>query len=56
MKTVRCPQCGEAVDWEKSPSRPFCSQRCRLVDLGAWLEERYVLPGEPASFEDEESS
>jgi len=33
--------------WEANPFRPFCSERCRLIDLGAWVTERYRVPGEP---------
>ena len=36
-----CPTCGEPVDWEKNPDRPFCSERCRVVDLGRWASEDY---------------
>ncbi len=41
--TVKCPRCGKPVQWhaEKSPFRPFCSERCKLIDLGAWAEEKY---------------
>ncbi|MEW6272211.1 MAG: DNA gyrase inhibitor YacG [Thermodesulfobacteriota bacterium] len=45
MRVVKCPQCGTEVDWASGPYRPFCSERCRLVDLGAWLDEKYVIPG-----------
>jgi len=48
MRRVACPQCGAEVVWETAAYRPFCSERCRLVDLGAWLDETYVVPGEPA--------
>lgn len=34
------------MPWEGNPHRPFCSERCRLVDLGAWLDERYAIPGD----------
>ena len=45
---VPCPTCGAASAWSTdNPFRPFCSERCKLVDLGAWLEERYRIPGEP---------
>ena len=37
----------KSVEWKTTPTRPFCSERCRLIDLGAWIEERYVIPGEP---------
>jgi endogenous inhibitor of DNA gyrase (YacG/DUF329 family) len=46
--TPRCPICREPVVWEGNASRPFCSERCRLLDLGAWVSERYRVPGEPA--------
>ncbi|MEX0429975.1 DNA gyrase inhibitor YacG [Spiribacter sp. 1M189] len=47
---VTCPQCGAQVPWsaERSPYRPFCSKRCRMIDLGDWLDERHQIPGEPA--------
>jgi len=39
---VACPQCGAAVAWTAASTwRPFCSQRCKLIDLGAWASERY---------------
>ena len=44
-----CPQCGTLVDWDRKPEwRPFCSERCRLIDLGAWFSEENTIPGEPA--------
>ncbi len=45
--TPRCPTCRAAVVWEQNPHRPFCSERCRLIDLGAWVTERYRVPGDP---------
>ena len=45
---VNCPTCGKAVEWTPAnPWRPFCSERCRLIDLGAWFEEEHRIPGEP---------
>ncbi len=44
---VTCPQCGKEVVWsEESPYRPFCSERCKLIDLGKWAEEDYRVPGD----------
>lgn len=44
--TVKCPTCGRSIEWsEKSPFRPFCSERCRIIDLGAWLSEKHAIPG-----------
>jgi len=46
--TVPCPTCGAPVVWSsESKWRPFCSERCRLIDLGEWLEEEKRIPGEP---------
>jgi endogenous inhibitor of DNA gyrase (YacG/DUF329 family) len=39
-----CPVCNAAVDLEKTPTVPFCSDRCRLIDLGRWLDEGYSVP------------
>ena len=50
-KRVRCPICHTECAWENNPSRPFCSERCRLVDLGNWLGERYRIAGAPAADE-----
>ena len=42
---VNCPTCGKPVEWsEKSPWRPFCSERCRLIDLGEWLTDPEEKP------------
>ena len=43
---VRCPRCGKKVDWETNPFRPFCSERCKLIDLGRWFDSNYVIPGQ----------
>jgi uncharacterized protein len=43
--TVKCPTCRRPVEWsETSVYRPFCSERCRYVDLGAWLTEKHKIP------------
>jgi uncharacterized protein len=42
---VSCPTCGKHVLWTPdSVWRPFCSERCKLIDLGAWAAERYRVP------------
>jgi endogenous inhibitor of DNA gyrase (YacG/DUF329 family) len=54
---VECPTCKAPVQWTKdSPWRPFCSERCRLIDLGDWLEERNRIPDEPGDVTDHLSS
>jgi endogenous inhibitor of DNA gyrase (YacG/DUF329 family) len=47
VRTVRCPQCGRpAIYAPENPFRPFCSERCRLIDLGQWADETYRVPAE----------
>ena len=42
---IKCPSCGKPVNWNaENPWRPFCSERCKLIDLGGWIEERYRIP------------
>jgi len=48
---VKCPTCQRELDWEAAPFRPFCSERCRLIDLGAWLTEQRAIPGDSAPLE-----
>jgi uncharacterized protein len=43
---ARCSVCGRRFDPDKSPALPFCSERCRSVDLGRWLNEGYGMPYE----------
>ncbi|WP_282040910.1 DNA gyrase inhibitor YacG [Halomonas alimentaria] len=51
---VACPQCRKKVEWrEDNPYRPFCSERCRLIDLGAWADGSHRIAGEPAMDETE---
>ena len=47
MADLRCPICNEIVDIERSPAMPFCSRRCKQIDLGRWLDEEYGVPVEP---------
>ncbi len=53
MATVRCPICAKAFDPDESPAMPFCSERCRLIDMGRWLDEKYGLPYEAEEKPDE---
>lgn len=47
--TVHCPTCNRPVRWEPAEKwRPFCSERCKLIDLGAWSAGDHRIPGEPA--------
>ena len=42
----KCPQCKKPVSWQGNPDRPFCSERCRLIDLGQWVDESYRIAGQ----------
>jgi endogenous inhibitor of DNA gyrase (YacG/DUF329 family) len=55
MKLLPCPICQkrlEVQDPKEAPYFPFCSDRCRLIDLGRWLGEDYQLPARPADEEE----
>lgn len=41
---VKCPICQKEVKWEGNSFRPFCSERCRLMDLGKWASGDYAIP------------
>jgi endogenous inhibitor of DNA gyrase (YacG/DUF329 family) len=43
---ITCSICNELTTWEENPYRPFCSERCKLIDLGKWMTEDYVIEGE----------
>jgi uncharacterized protein len=56
---VNCPHCGKIIAWDTSnPYRPFCSERCKLIDLGQWAAETYRIPdtGKDLEKEDEDSA
>lgn len=47
MITARCPTCSKGIQIatiDDLPSFPFCSERCRLIDLGRWIDERHAIP------------
>ena len=49
MKKVPCPRCGAAAAFSpENKWRPFCSERCKMIDLGAWATESYRVPTEAA--------
>jgi endogenous inhibitor of DNA gyrase (YacG/DUF329 family) len=55
-RTVNCPRCGTPVVWGPAASfRPFCSERCKMIDLGAWAAEKYKVRSE-GDKEDERSN
>lgn len=52
-----CPNCRKPVHWsEDNPFRPFCSNQCKLIDLGAWLKGERYIPGDPVPPLDDEDA
>jgi endogenous inhibitor of DNA gyrase (YacG/DUF329 family) len=49
-RQLKCPQCREATTWQDNPHRPFCSERCQLLDLGQWADESYRISGPSQAF------
>jgi endogenous inhibitor of DNA gyrase (YacG/DUF329 family) len=54
MLLVKCPTCGKKVEFEGNEFRPFCSERCNLLDFGAWADEEYNLPAETSEMTEED--
>lgn len=53
--TVNCPTCNDTVIWrEESRFRPFCSERCKLIDFGEWANERHTIAGMPVIPDEDE--
>lgn len=42
---IYCPICKAITTWEENPYRPFCSEKCKLIDLGKWISEEYRIEG-----------
>jgi len=60
-RIVKCPTCAKPVEWRPDNAyRPFCSERCRQIDMGAWASESYRIPaakppdGMSDTFEDDQ--
>ena len=44
MPIVKCPTCSRETEYTGNKYRPFCSERCKLLDFGAWADEQFALP------------
>ncbi len=59
MARVTCPICASPVSSDTSEGRdaafPFCSMRCKRIDLGAWLDGAYRIPGDPVTDEERDA-
>ncbi len=54
MASLRCPVCGKLFEPHQTTAPPFCSPRCRDIDLGRWLSEKHSVPSFPKDSEDPE--
>lgn len=54
MPIVKCPNCKKETEYTGNPFRPFCSERCQLIDFGTWADEGFALPAEDAGLSEEE--
>lgn len=54
MPLVKCPTCGREVEYNGNEFRPFCSERCKLLDFGAWADEEFAVPTEDAALSEED--
>ena len=52
MLKIRCPQCEFEFNYYNSDYRPFCSEKCKMIDLGHWFQESYTVPSKPTSEEE----
>lgn len=55
MHLIKCPLCGQKKTWRTdNPFKPFCSERCKWIDLGEWASEKRKIEGNEALSSDEE--
>jgi len=54
LSAHKCPRCGQDTQYESNPFRPFCSERCKLIDLGRWVSGTHRIPANDA--QDEQSA
>jgi len=51
---IICPICKKKTTWEENPYKPFCSERCKLIDLGKWVSDEYKIEGNDENAENKE--
>ncbi|MBX7171575.1 MAG: DNA gyrase inhibitor YacG [Pyrinomonadaceae bacterium] len=54
MPLVKCPTCEKMVEYEGNEFRPFCSERCKMIDFGSWADEEFSLPSEGSELTEED--
>lgn len=53
---MKCPICSQETTWQNNPTRPFCSEKCQMLDLGKWATGDYKIDGNPLPELDKEAS
>jgi endogenous inhibitor of DNA gyrase (YacG/DUF329 family) len=54
MPKVKCPTCHRETEYTGNEFRPFCSERCKLLDFGAWADEEFALPARETALSEED--
>jgi len=54
MPLVKCPHCSKEVEFTGNEFRPFCSERCKLLDFGAWADEEYAFASDVSELSEED--
>ncbi len=54
MQEVKCPNCGRQTEYHGNEFRPFCSERCKLIDFGEWADGKYALPSQTSTLSEED--
>ena len=55
--TVKCPTCKKSVPWTSEQLfKPFCCERCKLIDLGEWAMEEKRIPGDPLLVDEDDEA
>jgi endogenous inhibitor of DNA gyrase (YacG/DUF329 family) len=54
MPKIKCLNCGKKTEYTGNEFRPFCSERCKLLDFGAWADGEFALPAESSALTEEE--
>ncbi len=54
MPKVKCPNCKKETEYAGNEFRPFCSERCKLLDFGAWADEKFALPSQDTALSEED--
>ncbi len=54
MPLVKCPRCGKQTEYSGNEFRPFCSERCKLLDFGSWIDEEFAIASETSALTEED--